>query len=116
MQTAYVIEPEDNVATALVDIEPGPVRLLGQAAPKNAATGGAETIEAVTAVSRGHKLALKAIGRDEDIVKYSIRIGRATDDIRAGEWVHLNNIHSVYDERSSHLDAVTGAPMDTKYE
>ena len=46
----------------------------------------------------------------------STRIARATKDIRAGEWVHLHNIRSVYDERSSHLDVMTGAPKDTRYE
>ncbi|NMN00060.1 SAF protein [Bifidobacterium sp. DSM 109958] len=109
MQTAYVIEPQDNVATALDDLEPGEVTLLGQ-------TGGARGIVATGEVRRGHKLALRPIREGEDVVKYAIRIGRAMRDIAPGEWVHLHNIHSVYDERSSHLDAVTGAPMDTKYE
>lgn len=115
-QTAYVIEPEDNVATALVDIVPGPVTLIGQSAPKNLVTGGAAQVEAIADIKRGHKIALTAIGSGGDIIKYAIRIGRATRDIAPGEWVHLHNIHSVYDERSSHLDVVTGAPMDTKYE
>ena len=39
---------------------------------------------------------------------------QASKDIWAGEWVHLHNIRN--DERSSHLDVMTGAPKDTRYE
>ena len=59
---------------------------------------------------------IQNIRAGEDVIKYGVRIARATKDIRAGEWVHLHNIRSVYDERSSHLDAMTGAPKDTRYE
>ena len=43
-------------------------------------------------------------------------IGRATADIPAGSWVHLHVMCSNYDDRSSHLDVVTGAPKDIRYE
>ena len=108
MQTAFQIDLKDNVATALEALVPGSVRLLGDAA--------AETIEAVTDVPVGHKIALRGIASGEDIVKYGVVIGRATAEIPAGSWVHLHVMHSNYDERSSHLDAVTGAPKDTVYE
>ena len=92
-QNAFQINREDNVATALTPLVPGPVEL-----------------------PMGHKIALRDIRNGEDIVKYGVVIGRATADIPAGSWVHLHVMRSVYDQRSSHLDVRTGAPKDTKYE
>ena len=106
-QTAFQIESGDHVATALTAIVPGPVALLGNSCAL-------QTV-AITEVPKGHKLALVPIAAGEPIRKYNVVIGRATKAIQPGEWVHLHNMASVYDERSSHLDAVTGAPKDTQY-
>ena len=108
MQTAFQIDLADNVATALCPLTPGETRLLGDAAQP--------AVEAVTDVPVGHKIALRDIAQGEMIVKYGVVIGRATQDIPAGSWVHLHVMHSNYDERSSHLDVNTGAPKDTRYE
>ena len=108
MKQAFVIAGEDNVATALEELHPGGVQLLGDAA--------SSTAEAAGDIPKGHKLALRDIARGEKIIKYGVVIGQAATDIPAGSWVHLHNIRSVYDERSSHLDILTGAPKDTKYE
>ena len=107
-QSAFQIKPEDNVATALQALEPGPVQLLGDST--------APFLEAVTEVPMGHKIALRDIASGEPIVKYGVVIGRSTKEIKKGSWVHLHVMESIYDERSSHLDAVTGTPKDTKYE
>ena len=83
---------------------PGALRLLGDGCMREA--------EAVQKIPKGHKIALQNIRAGEDVIKYGVlRIARASKDIRAGEWVHLHNIRSVYDERSSHLDVMTGAPQ-----
>ena len=108
IQRAFQIEQKDNVATALEELMPGAVRLLGD--------GGRTETKAVQKIPKGHKIAFQNIRAGEDVIKYGVRIARATKDIRAGEWVHLHNIRSVYDERSSHLDVMTGAPKDTRYE
>ena len=107
-QRAFQIEHADNVATALTPLAPGAVTLLGDSAEKS--------VEAAGEVPVGHKIALRDIAAGEDIVKYGVVIGRATEDIPRGTWVHLHCMRSVYDERSSHLDAVTGAPKDIRYE
>lgn len=107
-QQAFVIAQEDNVATALEELRPGGVRLLGDAA--NSSVAAREDIP------RGHKLALRDIAEGEKVIKYGAVIGQATADIPAGAWVHLHNLRSLYDERSGHLDIHTGAPKDTKYE
>jgi len=39
-------------------------------------------------------------------------IGEATKPIRVGDWVHLHNMKSRFDERSNTLDASTGAPTE----
>lgn len=41
---------------------------------------------------RGHKVALTDIKAGEHIIKYGFAIGHATQDIKAGEWVHTHNI------------------------
>ena len=50
--------------------------------------------EAVQKIPKGHKIALQNIRAGEDVIKYGVRIARASKDIRAGEWVHLHNIRS----------------------
>lgn len=107
-QSAFQIKPDDNVATALQALKLGRVRLLGD--------GGENFIEAVTEVPIGHKIAIKDIEAGAMIVKYGVVIGRSTRKIKKGSWVHLHVMESIYDERSSHLDIVTGVPKDTKYE
>jgi len=107
-QAAFQIHPDDNVATALCALRPGRIRLLGDAST--------DAAQAEEDIPGGHKLALKDIRAGEKIIKYGVPIGCATGDIKAGAWVHLHNMRSLYDERSSHLDALTGAPKDTVYE
>lgn len=107
-QRVFQITISDNVATALTDVTPGDAVVLGDASVSR--------IWAVTNIPQGHKIALCDIAMGEDIQKYGVRIGRASINIAAGEWVHLHNIHSVYDERSNHLDVITGVPKDIRYE
>lgn len=107
-QTAFQIEKEDNVATALEELAPGAVALHGDFL--------LSVVDAVEKIPVGHKLAVKDIEKNAMIIKYGVAIGRATKDISRGSWVHLHCMRSNYDERSSHLDVVTGAPKDIKYE
>ena len=101
--TAFQIDARDNVATALSEIPAGAVvQIHGTGAP--------------ILVTVGHKIALRDIADGQNIVKYGVVIGRSTANIPKGAWVHLHVMRSVYDERSSHLDVLTGAPKDTKYE
>lgn len=105
---AFQIHKNDNVATALEPIKPGRVLIRGEKLKDE------ET--AIEEIPAGHKISLGTIQPGDDIIKYGVVIGKATKVIQEGSWVHLHNIRSVYDERSSHLDAVTGAPKDTRYE
>lgn len=107
-QTVYQSNLLDNVATALTPLAPGETIILGERT--------AEKIQVTAAIQRGHKIALKAILPEEDIVKYGVVIGRAKKVIAPGAWVHLHNITSNYDQRSETLDVDSGAPTDIIYE
>lgn len=108
MQRAFQIDHRDNVATALCRLVPGEAELLGDAQQN--------IIPVAEEIADGHKLALCRIQPGEPIIKYGVIIGQATAEIAPGAWVHLHCMKSLYDERSSHLDLKTGAPLDTRYE
>ncbi len=74
---------QDNVLTALRDIEPGEYRLEGQA------------FAVRDAIPTGHKLAIRDITAGEKVLKYNSPIGVATADIRAGTHVHSHNLRSL---------------------
>jgi len=106
MATAFRIHPGDNVATLLGDGE-GRVELRGE---------GAGTLALREPIAHGHKVALADIAEGAEVVKFGVPIGTASRSIRAGDWVHLHNIASRFDERSGGFDLVTGAAKDMSYE
>jgi altronate dehydratase small subunit len=80
---ALRMTPEDTVATALDDLEAG----------RRLSVEG-RTVELVDEVPFGHKFALQPIAAGEEIAKYGYVIGRATEDIDPGAWVHVHNVES----------------------
>lgn len=104
MTSAFRIHPHDNVATLLGDGE-GAVTLID-----------AGEIALNEPVAMGHKVALADIAAGEAVVKFGIPIGTAGIAIRAGDWVHLHNCTSRFDERSGGFDVVTGAAKDMAYD
>lgn len=66
MKQRLQIHPSDNVAVVLVDDDP--------------------------VAKRGHKVALRAIKKGENVIKYGFPIGHATRDIAEGEWIHSHNL------------------------
>lgn len=105
---AFQINASDNVATLLVPAPPGPVTIRGSAEEKQ--------IIAREAIEHGHKIAVTAIAKGQDIIKFGVIIGAATCAIQRGEWVHLHNCASRLDERSNAFDLHTGVPEDVSYE
>ncbi len=84
-----VVEPTDNVATALRELDAGE--------PVTVAVGGEERdVEVQADVEFGHKIALEDLAAGETIIKYGKSIGNASQDITAGEWVHVHNVESNY--------------------
>jgi altronate dehydratase small subunit len=74
---------EDNVVTAIDDLD------AGTEIPYD---GG--TVELLEDVPFGHKIALVARDRGDTVVKYGESIGRLTEPVEAGEWVHTHNCES----------------------
>lgn len=103
----FQIHASDSVATMLDDSESGQVSVLGQSQ---------RSIELLEPVKLGHKIAIRDISAGQSVVKFGVPIGHATCDIRAGQWVHLHNCSSNFDERSQTLDLHSGAATDTRYE
>jgi len=108
IQKCFQIDKRDNVATALHDLLVMDAIILGD---KNR-----DVVMAIEPIKKGHKIALKKIKAGEKIIKYGVVIGRATKNIEEGQWIHLHNCESLYDERSTHLNLETGAPQDTQYD
>ena len=71
------IHPTDNVAVALKAVPAGTV-FAGVTAKMD--------------IPQGHKMALKDMGEQEQVVKYGFSIGHTTQPIGAGEWVHTHNM------------------------
>jgi (2R)-sulfolactate sulfo-lyase subunit alpha len=53
------------------------------------------TIRSIDDIQLGHKIALKAITMNENIIEYGDVIGVATHDIKLGEHVHTHNLKSL---------------------
>ena len=80
---AIVISPDDTVAIALEPLKKGEVVDIG-----------GEKFSLPEDVPYGHKLALKDIAEDEEVLKYGEVIGRSSKPIKKGQWVHLHNLKS----------------------
>ncbi len=71
------IHPNDNVAVALHAIEAG------------------TTFNGITAnvdIPQGHKMALKPMAENDQVMKYGFSIGHAIAPVAPGDWVHTHNM------------------------
>lgn len=84
---SILLDPTDNVATALQDLEIGDTVTvqLGDVT---------YTVVLREDIAFGHKYALRDIAEGVEILKYGLPVGRALRDIRAGDWVHVHNCRS----------------------
>ena len=86
-QQAVILNPKDNVATALADMRAGATLELDT---------GERTmvIKLNDPVPFGHKFSLAKIESDSPVIKYGEAIGTATATIQAGDYVHVHNVAS----------------------
>lgn len=77
MKDTLIIHEQDNVAVALRDLEKGTKVQSGVELQEN--------------VSRGHKIALRDLHENNNVVKYGFPIGHATAPIKQGSVVHTHN-------------------------
>ena len=86
-QKAILLDAKDNVATALTDLREGEsIRV--------ALDDLAEETILRESIEFAHKYALRDISKGREVLKYGLPIGRALNDILAGEWVHVHNCRS----------------------
>jgi altronate hydrolase/altronate dehydratase small subunit len=86
------LHADDDVAVALRDLPPGPVRV---------STGGAvETLVLRAAIPLGHKAARRDLPQGHHVRKYGAAIGEATAPIAAGDHAHVHNIRSLRARRT----------------
>ncbi len=83
MKSYIQINSGDNVCVALRPIPEG-----------TSVSADGLTVTARQEIPQGHKIALKDIAAGEKIIKYGYPIGYAKEDIPAGSWVHVHNVHT----------------------
>jgi len=86
-QEAVILNPKDNVATALSYLKAGDVLQLkvGERTLK---------IKLRAQVPFGHKFSLAQIALGSPIIKYGEVIGTSTETIQPGDYVHVHNVAS----------------------
>ena len=83
---AVVIDESDNVATIIGTAS------AGQEVPLSGAASG--TIQVLSDIPFGHKVALVPISNGQQVTKYAHSIGAATADLVRGQYVHVHNMES----------------------
>jgi len=78
---ALTLHPDDNVGVLLADGAAGEVVEVAGA-----------RYELAEDVPGGHKIALRPLAAGETVVKYGFPIGRATEAVGRGRWVHDHNL------------------------
>lgn len=79
MKKYLKVNPKDNVAVAVKDIEKDTVIEEFD-------------LRIQEDIKKGHKFAIEEIDKDRDIIKYGMPIGHALTDIKKGQWVHVQNL------------------------
>lgn len=87
MEKFLILNPKDNVATAISEINEGTLIEF---------ESGME-IKKITIKEKipfGHKFAISMINKGGNVFKYGEKIGKAVEDISEGFHVHIHNVNS----------------------
>ena len=76
-----LINDNDNIAIAVEEINAGEVIKVD-----------GEKIKTLSDIPVGHKVALKDFDKDEEVIRYGFPIGKTTEEIEKGDWVHTHNL------------------------
>jgi altronate dehydratase len=85
MANILIIHPRDNVGVALRTISAGELVSSAQ---------GMEGFTALEEIPVSHKVALRDIDGEEEIIKYGETVAVSNKPIKKGEWVHTHNLES----------------------
>lgn len=81
---ALLMDRQDNTAVVTQDVKAGDTVFV----EGTAYTAGED-------IPMGHKIAIRNISQDEMVYKYGKVIGRASQDIPMGNWVHCHNVEDI---------------------
>ncbi len=84
---AQLLRPNDDVATALADLPAGTLLHLRSGLVSR-------EISLQQDLRTGHKFAVRALASGLRVRKYGEFIGRTTQAVAAGEWVHVHNLET----------------------
>lgn len=98
MKKAVRVHEKDNVAVALSDLWPG----------DTVAVGGLR-VRALEAVPAGHKIVLAGIDKGGPVIKYGHLIGRASEALSPGQWVHVHNLRTALGGKEEYVYSPSGA-------
>ncbi|MCI7331260.1 MAG: altronate dehydratase family protein, partial [Selenomonadaceae bacterium] len=79
----FRIHSTDNVAVSVAGLKKG-----------ETVTVDGQEITPQGDIPAGHKMAIKAIKKGEDVIKYGFPIGTAKEDVVPGTWMHTHNVKS----------------------
>ena len=86
-KNAVVINSQDSVATAIQPLKTGDIASMY--------IGHEDlNITLTNDIPYGHKFAIKSIALHGEVYKYGESIGRATQPIQVGDYVHVHNVES----------------------
>ncbi len=77
------INSDDNVAVALSPLSAG-----------NSIKLNCQEVTVNDDIPRGHKIAVEDITKGKNVIKYAYSIGKATREIKVGDWVHTHNLET----------------------
>ncbi|MCL2027857.1 MAG: altronate dehydratase family protein [Bacteroidales bacterium] len=98
MKNSLKINPADHVAVAIVPLKKGTVT---------------EGVTLLDDIDAGHKFALKNISEHSDVIKYGSAIGRSTQAIAAGAWVHTHNLKTNLHDNLEYTYEPNGKPLQS---
>ncbi|HWQ51170.1 MAG TPA: UxaA family hydrolase [Terriglobales bacterium] len=85
MIRGITMNPKDNVC---VIVDEAGAKAGGQVQV------GDRVITAGADIPMPHKMAIRDIGKGEEIIKYGFYIGYAAEDIKTGDYVHIHNLRT----------------------
>lgn len=88
-QPHFLVHNEgDHVGVAVEDVAVGPGRVVFMD------TDRASEISVIEAIPLGHKVALRDLPAEAEVVEYGVCIGLTRSPVKAGTLVHVHNLRS----------------------
>lgn len=88
MRRIVVLNDADTVATSLAPLE-------ARSRIEVESGGERRDVTVLDPIPFGHKIAIRSMAPGDDVLKYGEVIGRASEPIESGRWVHVHNVESV---------------------